>query len=91
MNKNRLIIGIIICFLSVIALMIIIIPHPVEAKLTPTNYLGLAKLHIIPTTIQCTHSPETYFSTNVTMMDKKGNRYLILQSKFLDESCLIKI
>lgn len=54
------------------------------------NYLGLANLGLIPTNIQCSHSIETYDSTDVSISNGKDS-YLILQSKFGDESCLYKI
>jgi hypothetical protein len=55
------------------------------------DYKGLATLGIIPSKIQCSHSYELYDSTNVGIKDREGNIYLILESKFGDESCLYKL
>ena len=60
-------------------------------KPSKVNYLGLAELGVIPTTSECTHSSDVYDSTNVGMMDRYGDKYLIMQSKFGDESCLTPI
>ena len=63
-----------------------------EAKPSPPNYLGLAQIGIIPTTIKCSHSLDTYISTGVIMINQQDQtKYIILQSKFGDEFCLAPI
>ena len=56
-----------------------------------TNYLGLAQLGLIPSTIQCSHNSNMYNPTGIFAIDGEGNKYTILQSKFGDESCLARI
>ena len=61
-----------------------------EVNVKP-NYLGLAKLGLIPTKQTCSHSQSAYDSTGVYAQMQDGSKYLILMSKFGDESCMVKI
>ena len=63
----------------------------VEVKPSAPNYLGLAKLNLIPTTNQCSYNEaKVYTSTDVIANTHEG-QYLILESKFGDEYCPIRI
>lgn len=76
---------------GIISLVNTLVENNKQVTLSEPNYLGLAKLGIIPSKMQCSHSANSYYSTGVGMQDKIGNKYVILESKFGDESCLAKI
>jgi hypothetical protein len=69
-----------------------ILTYPKEyAKPSAPNYLGLAQLNLIPTTNQCSYNEaKVYTSTDVIANTHEG-QYLILESKFGDEYCPIRI
>lgn len=91
-NMNLPLIIVITAFLfGIISLACIFAENSKSEPLSEPNYLGLAKLGIIPSKMQCSHSANSYYSTGVGMQDKIGNKYVILESKFGDESCLAKI
>ena len=61
-----------------------------DVGIPKTNYLGLAQLGLIPTTNQCSHYQEAYSSTGVVAQTSNGD-YAILESKFGDEYCPVRI
>lgn len=81
---------IIICGLLAVAFLLNLQP-PISKELPPPNYLGLAQMGVIPSQIQCSHSASSYVSTGIAAQGFDGNQYLILESKFGDESCVVKI
>ena len=38
------------------------------------NYLGLAQMGLIPSKIQCSHTKESYISTDVVVTNKQDNK-----------------
>lgn len=91
MNKKtnyNLVLGIIFLFL-IISIGVIIIKPFTEPGIAKPNYLGLAKLGLIPNS-ECTHSQDAYTSTGVVARTSNGD-YAILESKFGDEYCPVRI
>lgn len=80
-----------ISFIIVLLLSINTFSMKTTTTISEPNYLGLAKLGLIPSQIECTHEYNAYDSTGVIMQNKEGTQYLILESKFGDESCLYKL
>ena len=70
--KNIKIIAISIAILMILTLSFFILQEK-EIGIQKTNYLGLAKLGLIPTTNQCSHSQDTYTSTEVIARTSNGD------------------
>ena len=92
-RDNKLILQITLVGMGLILLVFLLTSiNAKEVKPSTPNYLGSAQLHLIPTNYICSHSQEVYTSTGVVITNQQdGSKYLILQSKFGDESCLTRI
>ena len=55
------------------------------------NYLTMAQIGMIPTTINCNHNLNSYYNTKVILTQQDGSKYSILQYVWGEESCLIKV